>query len=86
MYERFAIFQKLIALDTGKVENFALTACALHIFLRTKCQDMYMPTGSTDQDDLESNTPVDVDWRIDPYPQGNVIRLSSQGGNRTCQV
>lgn len=49
MYERFAIFQKLIALDTGKVENFALTACALHIFLRTKCQDMYMPTGSTDR-------------------------------------
>lgn len=44
---------------------------------------MYMPTGSTDQEDLESNSSVDGDWRIGPNPQGNVIGLSSQGGNRT---
>lgn len=47
---------------------------------------MYMPTGSTDQEDLESNSSVDGDWHSGPNPQGNVIRLSSQGGNRTCQV
>lgn len=32
MYERFAIFQKPIALDNGKVEIIVLAACALHIF------------------------------------------------------
>lgn len=44
---------------------------------------MYMPTGSTDQEDLESNSSVDGDRRIGPNPQGNVIGLSSQRGNRT---
>lgn len=42
-----------------------------------------MPTGSTDQQGLESNSSVDGDWRIGPNPQGNVVGLSSQGGNRT---
>lgn len=40
---------------------------------------MYMPTGSTDQEDLESNSSVDGDWRIDPYPQGNVIGFIKSG-------
>lgn len=34
MYERFAIFQKPIALDNGKVEIIVLAACALHIFFK----------------------------------------------------
>lgn len=36
MYERFAIFQKPIALDNGKVEIIVLAACALHIFLKNE--------------------------------------------------
>lgn len=44
-----------------------------------------MPTGSTDQEDLESNTPVDVDWRIDPYPQG-ITSLVYQVREETGQV
>lgn len=36
MYERFAIFQKPIALDNGKVEIIVLAACALHIFFKNE--------------------------------------------------
>lgn len=38
MYERFAIFQKPIALDNGKLEIIVLAACALHIFLKNEVQ------------------------------------------------
>lgn len=74
MGERFAFFQKPIALDTGKVEIILLAACALQNVLETKCQDMYMPTGSIDQENLERNNSVS-DWRSGPTPQGNCIGL-----------
>lgn len=63
MSERFSILQKHFALNTGKAEiSVQLTAYALHIYcLRIKCQDKYMPTGTNDQKDIESNTSVDYD-------------------------
>lgn len=49
MCERFAILQKPIVLDIGKVEIIVLAACALQNVLS---MDICMSKGSTDQENL----------------------------------
>lgn len=60
---RFRIFEKPISCKVSTVDKIVRTCCALHNWLRAKSVNVYLPTGSVDEEDINQGKVVLGSWR-----------------------
>lgn len=79
---RFRVFMTPMKLAPEKVEVIVLACCSLHNFLRSRSRScsIYMPHGSTDEEDLETHRVTPGHWRQGAEPQG-WTPMDKQGSN-----
>ncbi|XP_068092062.1 putative nuclease HARBI1 [Hyperolius riggenbachi] len=64
--QRFRIFLTTINLEPSKVQVIVLAACTLHNYLRRQTPHHYCPPNSVDQEDIQTGTIVEGEWRSGP--------------------
>ena len=67
-------------LEPDKVVTIILAACALHNFLRTRCQDTYTSPGTLDTEEQDTGTVIDGEWR-ETTTTDTLLPLAQQGCN-----
>lgn len=80
---RFRIFNTAISLNVDTIETLVKTACALHNWLRQTSSRTYFPSGSVDEEDLNTGVLTPGAWREVPSLMLSVNRLSSNNYART---
>ena len=64
MANRLRIFLSPMEISPKNIEKVTLASCVLHNFLRKKFSLRYTPTGSFDNEDIQSGWIIPESWRL----------------------
>lgn len=74
---RFRVFNTPIPLNVDTTETLVKSACAIHNWLRQTSSRTYFPSGSVDDEDLNTGVITPASWRDIPTLMSDVDRLYS---------